>query len=39
MNESESKKQMMRELGFTEESLRMNNTVLCCTDIPRGYTC
>ena len=38
MNESESKKQMMRELGFAEESLRMNNTVLCCTDIPRGYT-
>lgn len=38
MNENMSKKQMMMELGFMEESVRMNNKVFCCTDIPRGYT-
>lgn len=37
MNEIKSKKQMMLELGFMDESVRMNNKVFCCTDILQGH--
>lgn len=29
---------LMKELGFMEESLRCNNKVFCCSDVPDGYT-
>lgn len=36
MNNDE-KRVMLRELGFQDGSVRMNNRVFCCTDVPVGY--
>ena len=37
MNNNE-KRAMLKALGFEDTSVRMNNKVFCCTDIPEGYT-